>query len=231
MSTTMLDIYEVHSLGCTSINSEDSSLRTTTHSPSSLDMYEVYSLPYAKYENPSNDERLPRLQCLKSQPPGGQHYTAMVSKSPTKVDMYESPCKWHKTIPASPDLIYKMASTYKEHKIKSPSELHKPRIILSNSSPETDTLVKVDHAGKWHEFESTLMMSSLPESIPASEWYASKTAPAYKESRFEAPSKRYKVKTHSEWRKIKSSSSMCLMCPRLQTPVPDVHEVSTPGRA
>ena len=79
MSTTMLDIYEVHSLGCTSTNSEDSSLGTTTHSPSSLDMYEVYSLPYTKYENPSskccsyNDERLPRLQCLKSQPPGGHN--------------------------------------------------------------------------------------------------------------------------------------------------------------
>ncbi len=92
-------------------------------------------------------------------------------------------------------------------------------------------------------------MSPLPELIPASEWYviylalprslykvisagklnkichaqprsASKTAPAYKGSRFEAPSKWYKVKTNSEWRKIKSSSSMCLMCPRLQTPVP-----------
>ena len=120
----MLDIYEVHSLGCTSINSEDSSLRTTTHSPSSLDMYEVYSLPCAKYENSYNDERLPRLQCLKSQPPGGQHYTATVSKSPTKVDMYESYSKWHKIILVPPDSIFKMVPAYNEYEIKSPSEMH-----------------------------------------------------------------------------------------------------------
>ena len=92
MSTTMLDIYEVHSLGCTSSNSEDSSLGTTTHSPSSLDTYKVYSLPCAKYENPCkccyNDERPQRPQHLKSQPPGGQNNIAKASKSPTEADMY-----------------------------------------------------------------------------------------------------------------------------------------------
>ena len=102
-------------MGCTSTNSEDSSLGTTTHSPSSLDMYEVYSLPYTQYENPSskscsyNDERLPRLQCLKSQPPGGQYTTAKVSKSPTKVDMYEESSKWYKITLVPPDSIYKMS--------------------------------------------------------------------------------------------------------------------------
>ena len=111
MSTAALDIYEVHSLGCSSTNSEDSSLGTITHSPSSLDMYEVYSLPCAKYLDPSNDEGPPGLQHLKSQPP------ATVSKSSTKVNMYESPCKWHKTILVPPDLIYKMVSTYKGHKM------------------------------------------------------------------------------------------------------------------
>ena len=78
MSTPMLDISKVHSLGSFNTNSEDSSLGTITHSPSSLDMYEVYSLLY---------------------------------------DMYENPCKWHKTILAPPDLIYKMVPTYKGHKM------------------------------------------------------------------------------------------------------------------
>ena len=130
---------------------------------------------------------------------------------------------------------------YTEQKIKSPSEQGDPRTILSNSSPVTGTLVKVDHANKWHEFESTFK-------IPASEYCviyldlprsphkvissdksskiclaqlrsASKMAPAHKESRF-------KVNPPSERHKIKSSSSSC---PEVsETPVP---EVSTPGRA
>ena len=90
---------------------------------------------------------MPRLQHLKSQPPGGKYNTAKVSKSPSTVDMYKSPSK--------------------EHKTKPPSKLHVSRTILSNTSPKTDTLVKVDHASKWHEFESIVTMSPLPELILA----------------------------------------------------------------
>ena len=103
MSTAALDIYEVHSLGCSSTNSEDSPLGTITHSPSSLDMYEVHSLPCAKYENPSNDEGPQGLQHLKCQPP------ATVSKSPNKVNMYESPYKEHKMCLALPRFHYKVS--------------------------------------------------------------------------------------------------------------------------
>ena len=124
MSTTVLDIFEVHSLGCTSTNSEDSSLGTTTHSSSNMDMYQVYSLPCPKYENPSkccyNDESPPRLQCLKSQPPGGQYNTAKVSKSPTKADMYKSSSEWRVFYLALPKSLYKVTLASLWYKIKTP---------------------------------------------------------------------------------------------------------------
>ena len=206
---------------CTSTDSEDSSLKTSTL----LDIYEDNSLPGPHYENSSkccetksydsrDAKRLPGLQCLKSQPPGGQYNTDKVSKSPTKVDMYESSSKWHKISLVPPDSIYKMVATNKEPKIESPSKLHELRIALSNSSPDTDTIVKVDPASKWHKFESIVMMSPLYKVIPANKWNKfclaqprslSKTAPAYKELMFE---------TSYQWHKVKTPS-LCLKYPRL----------------
>ena len=84
------------------------------------------------------------------------------------------------------------------------------------------SLYKVTLASMWYEIKTPRWNEfCLAQHGPLSE-----TAPAYKESRFEASSLCYKVKTPSEWRKIKSYSSSC---PEVsETPGP---EVSTPGRA
>ena len=84
------------------------------------------------------------------------------------------------------------------------------------------SLYKVTLASMWYEIKTP----RWNEFCLAQHGFLSKTAPAYKESRFKASSQWYKVKTPSEWLKINSSSSSC---PEVsKTPAP---EVLTPGRA
>ena len=151
--------------------------------------------------------------------------SAKVSKSPTEIDMYESPSQLALALLNSPALL-------------------KPRTIIMMS------LQYEDPASKWHKMESIIRMPFLL--YASARLYALyKTALASKrpESCLAKPRSIFQVISASELHKIclassrsvykikpktsllKFSSSMCLMCPRLQTPVPDVHEVSTPGRA
>ena len=72
MSKTMMDISEVHSLGCTSTKSEDSSLRTSNSLPTGLDKYETPTKWHQTKSNLGYDAKK-RLKFLKSQPPGGHN--------------------------------------------------------------------------------------------------------------------------------------------------------------
>ena len=197
-------------------------------------MYEVYSLPCAKYENPSNDERPPRPQHLKSEPPGGQYDTAKVkgyqsliyeafslsvSKSPTKVDMYESSSEWRVSYLALPKSPYKVtpASTWYENPSKldkiyedisaleivlaSPRSFYKisSKADALNTSSKTDVLKT---SGKTDVIETPSKTDVIKTPSKADV--------------IKLPSKRYEIKTHSKSDVIKLSSSLCQKYPRLQ---------------
>ena len=113
-------------------------------------------------------------------------------------------------------------------------------------------LLYEDPASKWHKMESIIRMSpllyasarlyALYKTALASKWpefclakprsiFKVISASELHKICLASPRSIYKIKPSSKTSLLKFSSSMCLMYPRLQTPVPDVHEVSTPGRA
>ena len=153
--------------------------------------------------------------------------SAKVSESPTEIDMYESPSQLALALLNSPALpkprtIIMMSLQYEDpaskwHKME--SIIRMPPLLYA--SARLYDLYKKVLASKWPEF-CLAKPRSILKVISASELHKICLA---------SPRSIYKIKPSSRTSLLKFSSSMCLMDPRLQTPVPDVHEVSTPGRA